>query len=348
MAVAETGIALIEEKMTHLERVLDQLHRRRQGLRDFITDNRRAIAPIRRLPTELLSEIFSHCVERDAYDWDPTVNQEWILVQVSRSWRAVLISMPRIWSRIFISNAFPPKNVNLKAALLLQLERSAQFPLTIDFDFEVASAEQRISVLEALFSARDRWQHVNIHLREADFLHFRSDAAFPKLTTLGLSIHSSMDECAFDSIFQATPALQELHYNGQTNIWIAEGRPTTSLSQIQCFPLSQLRRLDLLNLMYDPADLLSVLGLASNILELRLRRCDCFVAAEVNPKTLPNLVSLDVAECDDFLLGSIIAPVLRRLAISFDEYTGMSDDFASFMTRTGHSLTDLTLHYLNF
>ncbi|KAJ7702040.1 hypothetical protein B0H16DRAFT_750507 [Mycena metata] len=56
MAVAETGIAHIEEKMAHLEQVLDQLAA--QGFRNFIADHRRVIAPIRRLPTELLSEIF--------------------------------------------------------------------------------------------------------------------------------------------------------------------------------------------------------------------------------------------------------------------------------------------------
>ncbi|KAJ7755483.1 hypothetical protein B0H16DRAFT_1458565 [Mycena metata] len=55
MAVAETGIAFIEEKMSDLERVLDQLRLRRQGLRDFVTNHRRVFTPIRRLP---MSEIF--------------------------------------------------------------------------------------------------------------------------------------------------------------------------------------------------------------------------------------------------------------------------------------------------
>ncbi|KAJ7704737.1 hypothetical protein B0H16DRAFT_1636919 [Mycena metata] len=335
IAVAETGIAHVEEKMADLERVINQLRLRRQSLRDFITNHRRVLAPIRRLPTELLSEIFSHCVQRDAYEWDPTRNMEWILVQVSRAWRAVSISIPQIWSCISISDASAPKNIDLKAALSLQLERSAHCPLTVDLhlDFRFCSSERRMSVLEPLFSARDRWQSVNIHLTEAEFLHFRSDTSFPKLTKLGLGINSSKDECAFDSIFQATPALQELHYN------------VTSLSQIQCFPLSQLRRLDLWNVTYDSSDLSSVLGLACNILELQLRECIPLDAVEVNPKTLPNLVSLSVAECDDTLLGYIIAPVLRRLAISFFPNARLSDDLVSFMTRTGPSLTDLTFRH---
>ncbi|KAJ7755450.1 hypothetical protein B0H16DRAFT_1540467, partial [Mycena metata] len=347
IAVAETGIAHVEEKMADLERVIDQLRLRRQGLRVFIADHCRVIAPIRRLPMELLSEIFSHCVERDAYKWDPTTNVEWILVQVSRAWRAVSISMPQIWNRISISDASAPKNVDLKAALSLQLERSAHCPLTVDLhlDFRFCSSERRMSVLEPLFSARDRWQCVNIHLTEAEFSHFRSDTSFPKLTKLGLGINSPKDRCVFDSIFQATPALQELHYTGRIDDWHSRARPVTLLSQIQCFPLSQLRRLDLWKVKYDPSDLLSVLRLACNILELQLRECFGLSAVQANPKTLPNLVSLSVAKCDDTLPGYIIAPVLRRLTISFVPNTRLSNDLVSFMTRTGPSLTDLTFHH---
>ncbi|KAJ7767109.1 hypothetical protein B0H16DRAFT_350848 [Mycena metata] len=344
MALAETGIVHVEEKMADLERVIDRLRLRRQGLHDFIAKHRRVLgrvlAPIRRLPNELLSEIFSHCVERDPYEWDPTTNVEWILVLVSRAWRAVSISMPQMWNRISISNTSAPKNMDLKAALSLQLERSTHLPLAIDFDFKSASAEQRISVLETLFSARDRWQVANIHLTQAEVLHFRSGFAFPKLTKLGFSLRPVTDEHTVSSIFRATPALQELCYNGRL---VLGPHPTASLLQIGSFPLSQLRRLDLLDFGYHPSELSSVLGLACNILDLRLRGCFS-LGDQVDPKALPNLVSLDVAECDGSILGFILAPVLRRLAISFPN-ARLSYDLESFMTRTGASLTDLTLHH---
>ncbi|KAJ7702044.1 hypothetical protein B0H16DRAFT_1690200 [Mycena metata] len=342
IAVAETGIAHVEEKMANLERVIDRLRLRRQGLRNFIANHRRVLAPIRRLPNELLSEIFSHCVERDPYEWDPTTNVEWILVLVSRAWRAVSVSMPQMWNRISISDASAPKNIDLKAALSLQLERSARLPLAIDFDFKSASAEQRIFVLETLFSARDRWQVANIHLTQAEVLHFRSGFAFPKLTKLGFSLRPVTDEHTVSSIFRATPALQELCYSDPL---VLGPHPTASILQIRSFPLSQLRRLDLLDFGYYPSELSSVLGLACNILDLRLRG-SFGLGDQVDPKTLPNLVSLDITEWDSTILGFIIAPVLRRLTISFSRYTqsGISDDLVSFITRTEPSLTDLTVH----
>ncbi|KAJ7036290.1 hypothetical protein C8F04DRAFT_1095997 [Mycena alexandri] len=185
MAVAETGIALVEEKISDMKRVLDQLHQRRQSLRDYIADHRRVIAPIRRLPTELLAKIFSHCVEGRAYDWDPATNVEWILVQVSRAWRALSISTPQIWSRIRMTSASTPKNIDLKAVLLLQLERSAHSPLTIGFDLKLSWEKPRRPVLAALLSARDRWQ--DVYIRSSDFLLFRS-TTFPKLMKLSLSV----------------------------------------------------------------------------------------------------------------------------------------------------------------
>ncbi|KAJ7702036.1 hypothetical protein B0H16DRAFT_1832819 [Mycena metata] len=81
----------------------------------------------------------------------------------------------------------------------------------------------------------------------------------------------------------------------------------------------------------------------AHILDLRLRGCFS-LGDQVDPKALPNLVSLDVAECDGSILGFILAPVLRRLAISFPN-ARQSYDLESFMTRTGASLTDLTLHH---
>ncbi|KAJ7024797.1 hypothetical protein C8F04DRAFT_1130605 [Mycena alexandri] len=305
MATAETGIALVEEKISDMKRALDQLHQRRQSLRDFIADHRRVIAPIRRLPTELLAKIFSHCVEGRAYDWDPATNVEWILVQVSRAWRAVSISTPQIWSRIRMTSASTPENI----------ERSAHFPLTIDFDFELSWEKQRRPVLAALLSARDRWQ--DVYIRLDDFLLFRS-TTFPKLMKLSLLIDYS-----------------ELHFNS--------GRAKIVLMQMRSISLSQLQKLVLSNTYDRSADLSSIFELTFNILHLRLRRCNSSLDdQESSPKTLPNLVSLDFSGCDDALLGYIIAPVLRQLTISLDG-TGISDDFVSFMTRTGHSLTDLTL-----
>ncbi|KAJ7168566.1 hypothetical protein C8R46DRAFT_237003 [Mycena filopes] len=347
MAVAETGIALVEEKMAHLKQVLEQLQLREQGLREFVAEHRRIVAPIRRLPTELLAEILSYAVSSDSTpDWDPTTNSEWVLAQVSRAWRAVLTSMPQIWSHIIISDpsSTQTKNVDFKAALSLQLERSAHAPLTIRFSFTLSSA-QRISVLEALFSAKDRWQDVDIHLDETEFRPFSPATTFPMLRKLGLSVNSSWHECDFTTVFQATPSLQELHFNGRTDLWFSSGNPQTTVSSILTFPLAQLTQLDLSHFECDLSHLLAVFEVASNIVELRIDHCG--IRADVqgsNPKTLPNLVSLEVIESTEIFVLHVDTPALQRLAFTFsDDDFEMPASLVTFMQRTGNSLDHLTL-----
>ncbi|KAJ7158441.1 hypothetical protein C8R46DRAFT_1195022 [Mycena filopes] len=359
MAVAATGIALVEEKMAHLKQVLEQLQLREQGLREFVADHQRIVAPIRRLPTELLAEILSYAVSSDSTsewdttanvgwtEWDPTTNAEWILARVSRAWRAVLTSMSQIWSHITIYHPSwtRTKNIDLKAALLLQLDRSAHTPLTIRFSF-MLSSEERISVLEALFAAKDRWQDVDIHLTEGEFRRFSPATTFPMLRKLGLSVNSSMHNCDLTTVFQATPSLQELQFNGRTNTWYSSSNPQTTVSRIQAFPLAQLTKLDLSNFECDLSHLLVVFELASNIVGLRINHCGIRADVQLGSKrkTLPNLVSLEVIESTEIFMLHIDTPALQRLAFTFsDNDLEMPVSLVAFMQRTGHSLDHLTL-----
>ncbi|KAJ7112005.1 hypothetical protein C8R44DRAFT_632527, partial [Mycena epipterygia] len=96
----ERALALIDEKMDDLQRVLDELAVMRQELQDFVADHQSVVAPIRKLPNELLSEIFLQCAARERiYDnqWNPSTDPEWMLVQVCSLWRAAALSTPRIW-----------------------------------------------------------------------------------------------------------------------------------------------------------------------------------------------------------------------------------------------------------
>ncbi|KAJ7036281.1 hypothetical protein C8F04DRAFT_884923, partial [Mycena alexandri] len=88
---AETVLALIHEKIAELEV-------RRQELQDFIADDQKIVAPIRKMPNEILAEIFMQRVERVySVPWNPAVDPEWLLGQVCGIWRAVALSTPRLW-----------------------------------------------------------------------------------------------------------------------------------------------------------------------------------------------------------------------------------------------------------
>lgn len=51
------------------------------------------VAPIRRLPSELLGEVFTRA-------WQDHACVAWVLASVSRGWRQTALAMPRIWSKV--------------------------------------------------------------------------------------------------------------------------------------------------------------------------------------------------------------------------------------------------------
>ncbi|KAJ7471444.1 hypothetical protein B0H11DRAFT_2040016 [Mycena galericulata] len=131
IAAASSSIAFIDERIRYLQPVLVELAAWRQALQEFVTDHKRVLAPIRKVPSDVLSEIFLWCAARDSDNvWNPCADPEWVLAQVCRYWRALALATPRIWRRVFITRPYFSRYIR-PAVLSLQLERSAEAPLAI-------------------------------------------------------------------------------------------------------------------------------------------------------------------------------------------------------------------------
>jgi hypothetical protein len=93
IAQEEQSLAsLVEDRIRSIS-ALKQEH----ALLDFALLRTRAyLAPIRRLPRELLREIFVH-----VWQDQPTVS--WVLASVCRSWRELALAVHLIWSKVPLS-----------------------------------------------------------------------------------------------------------------------------------------------------------------------------------------------------------------------------------------------------
>ncbi|KAJ8089094.1 hypothetical protein PM082_014342 [Marasmius tenuissimus] len=100
--------------------------------------------PIRRLPPEILSEIFrirafnEMDLERNDFPGSlDTRKAPWTLSQVCRTWRLVAVSMPDLWTQVNVSWAeaviSPQRAASLESMLSIQLKRSQDQPLSISF-----------------------------------------------------------------------------------------------------------------------------------------------------------------------------------------------------------------------
>lgn len=106
---------------------IKQLERERATLEEKISRTRAYMAPIRRLPSELLRHIF-------IMNFDEYPCCAWILSSVCSQWRRLALSMPKLWSKVWYPFAvyFPSRFFDVGAfrgsSLAIPEDISAHFP----------------------------------------------------------------------------------------------------------------------------------------------------------------------------------------------------------------------------
>ncbi|KAF7366672.1 F-box domain-containing protein [Mycena sanguinolenta] len=143
--VSETSARLtrLDDEISKLQEKLKQLEDERATLLSYRTRNKAILSPLRRMPPEVLSEIFSWTLlpTIDALGIGFHMAQSpWLLTRISSRWRAVCLSTTSLWSRIVIDYGLsdPPKNYSL-ALVETQIHRARS--LHIHF---YGSAENRL------------------------------------------------------------------------------------------------------------------------------------------------------------------------------------------------------------
>ncbi|KAJ7757767.1 hypothetical protein DFH07DRAFT_819275 [Mycena maculata] len=338
------AISEIEDKMSRLADVWNDLAAQRQTLLDLVSDDRKVLSPFRTLPNELLSEIFVRCAERElSHKWNPRTDPEWVLVQVCSRWRAVAISTPPVWCHISIPDSPEPlvqyrriSSAVVEGLLSFQLERSAEAPLAVNCTARFPSRE----IIKTLFSVAHRWQDVRLHIPDSDIRDLQthpSTTSFPQLRTLILCNEwGREDPC---TLFKRTPLLEELGFGFHSLF-----RGPRTLQPLHALHLSQIRKLSLKGRRYQTKHILSVLRSTPDLVELSLDDYTQDSTDTFNRSTsitLRHLRTLSFHGSDTVILCHLTVPDLQELTINFP--TRFADELSAFLTRTGSSLTHLTL-----
>lgn len=188
-------LSALEEVVITVQDAIEKLKALRPSLEESISNLRTVLHPIRSIPDEMLSEVFGWCMPR-AYDstlksfaslqGDSLApgSPPWTLSQVSRRWRAITLSHPRLWSVVdlpFLSYRMIP-HMKIIYRLLLQLKRSSPCCLSVrlrrahgDFD----------DILHTLQTETDRWEALTTFLSPEDLQSF-SGCNFSRLQYLTL------------------------------------------------------------------------------------------------------------------------------------------------------------------
>ncbi|KAJ6588782.1 hypothetical protein B0H19DRAFT_1226514 [Mycena capillaripes] len=173
----------LDEEIADLQKAIDKLAAERDELGAFVEGHKALISPVRRLPLDIIQEIFVACLPTHRNCVMHASEAPVLLGRISSSWRAISLSTPRLWARLHV--VVPPRNpfdidsavefINKKAAERLEvtkiwLGRSGQCPLSISLHIgpendsppaTPSALEPRSSpFLQALVTFAPRWQHI--------------------------------------------------------------------------------------------------------------------------------------------------------------------------------------------
>ncbi|KAK0441241.1 uncharacterized protein EV420DRAFT_1580452 [Desarmillaria tabescens] len=224
LATVQAGKATLlnfDEEIKKAREVLENLLLERERVALDVADAETLLHPIRLLSDDLLREIFSWCV----YDWDDIVKcrylpnesldprrPPWTLTRISRRWREIAVSFPRLWSTMildfseYIRLEIPGMTCLFRLGLYLQRSRDTDLSVSIHSNSQFISDQPSLTLLETSMS---RWKHLRLHILP-NALKLFSGNTFLRLHTLKMRVNSratSLERAITVDVFRTAPHL---------------------------------------------------------------------------------------------------------------------------------------------
>ncbi|KAF8903645.1 hypothetical protein CPB85DRAFT_1019051 [Mucidula mucida] len=311
--------------------VLKTLSGKMDELQASLDVKRNILSPIRRIPIEILSEIFRWCMPDDDFVVVKIKQAPLLLTTVCSSWRKLACASPYLWSSISVTIT-RDKCSPAPRLIDLWLHRTMEQPISFSI-VEQLQLEDLTTSDEYILSCRDilpyfadhchRWERVKL-----EYTDWRMSSGLvaisrksPLSSLRSLDLHReywvSAETNELSHIVTA-PALRDF-------TWYSRSAPIKPLSLI---PASQLTRLHIVRpvTMDDYFDIISrypLLQSAAIYVQLVGREPDDPIVIPDTPIHLPDLkeFSLTVDTSITSLFSRITAPSLTTLRINrLDEY----------------------------
>ncbi|KAF7360838.1 F-box domain-containing protein [Mycena sanguinolenta] len=151
-------LASLDAEIPRLKAHLAQLEEQRAVISRYHAQNLSILSPLRRMPPEILGEIFSWTIRPDVCSTDKS---PWVLTHVCGDWRTVALSKSSLWSLIYIDfsvkEKYPLEMVNT------QVERARSLKIHF-FGSQNCDSASQIAVFDLLASHSGRWEDLSIQL----------------------------------------------------------------------------------------------------------------------------------------------------------------------------------------
>lgn len=205
----EKQALLIQANIEDLEKELALQESRTSKIRESIFRYKSALAPIRRLPLETLTTIFTLCLPEGNFVFPSTQYAPLLPSSVCYAWREVMLSTPSLWASLDVT--IDLATTEERALRLLELTetwiaRSGTYPLSFAFDVDILPGkyshiigQPAARILATFFKHIRRWQNVKLNIEVIDLPipapHFSVDEGLVAHTLESIEIASPGPLC---------------------------------------------------------------------------------------------------------------------------------------------------------
>lgn len=360
-------LCVLEGDIKDAVATLDGLLARHDNIQTDIVKLRSLVHPIRRLPHEILSEIFMASIEATVAEksdgggtvptmadikssLDVLADPRWSIIRVSRRWRAVALGFPRLWSIISLKLQTICDFDRLKQAQLqFLLQYSGRTPLvvTLAISTPLTGVHRKHwlrdgRLLVTLLTAESaRWKLLTLlsdpSELESQFLLATLEGNLPNLEKLSI-LHDKLPFSRVNlSFFKSCPKLTAFSCRSVTS------HIELPWSQITNFFRCVNNHVD----RFSASEALDILHLMPNLRRCALLQCN---SSRNHPSTTPlryvtlkDLVYLDLrtyGEAGTQFVNSLHTPALRTLKVRGDLTI---DTLLDFQSRCSFSLGTLAV-----
>ncbi|KAK0469718.1 uncharacterized protein EV420DRAFT_58650 [Desarmillaria tabescens] len=332
----QSQLDMVERKIEVLQAVLDTLCDQKTLLKSRIRRQKMALAPIRKIPAELIAEIFllavaeATAISPNGQSYSSAANTVPLrLSHVCRSWRETALFLQPLWTHLYLSS----DQKHGSEILQTWLDRSGQRGLYFHVKLTSRPTHDRQNLVQSLIAHSHRWHTMHLYANGRTLACFGVIRGhLPLLTEVKLAISNPEDIAgSVTDIFADAPLLRSFHISSQ-EFW-----RTTPIFQV---PWNQLNAYSV-----DDAgihDCIQYLNQAPNLAECRLLSR----FAPVIPTVMvvhEHLRSLSL--CDYRLLNHLHASQLEELEVKWmsQEIYPLYQAIEDFVARSSSNLTHFTL-----
>ncbi|KAI5890043.1 uncharacterized protein SCHCODRAFT_02690064 [Schizophyllum commune H4-8] len=341
IADTQESIAKARFEIRAVEQTLDSLRAAEAKLQHALAVQRAHLAPIRRLPFELLENILEwSCTDAIL---GPSGCTPLELNAVCKQWREIMLQTPRIWANLQLTNlrfrSWSQRQAALKR-LKYCLGMTRGLPLSQPIHVNLDTSSAGLNLAKILLRHAAQWQHLEAEYLPDDLCRLFNGQLYPHLHTLDISLLAFEDPLASGVFFNA-PALRSVTLRN----------PLHQLDlSVPDLPWTQLHELHTASTFLFAIDLLAR---CSNLTSWTHENISLIPPEHPTATvTLEHLHTLDihydmVGRSSD--LDFVFAPRLRTLRMSYKEehkFLQPSSTYAeNFFDISGGNVEDITLHH---